>query len=180
MRKTYSGSDENLTIENINARKFTLNYNQMNPENTVEHYKQLKSFLGEIGEGSRILAPFYCDRGSKIHIGKNSFINYGSTLLDMDNIYIGDDVRIAPNCSIYTVWHPIGYIKREEKLCFTNEVHIGNHTWICGNVTILPGVNIGERCVIGAGSVVTHDIPDDSLAYGNPCKVIRKIDSNEL
>ena len=175
MERTYNGSDEKLRKENIAARKFTLKYNNMNPANVKGHFRKLKKFLCDIGEGSRILAPFYCDRGNKIHMGKNSFINYGATLLDMGEIYIGDDVRIAPNCSIYTVYHPLDAKKREAKVCFTNEVYIGNHCWIGGDVTILPGVKIGDCSVIGAGSVVTKDIPDHCLAYGNPARVIRKI-----
>ncbi len=174
MKDTYMGSNEELRKENIAARQFTLKYNQMDPADTEGHFIALKSFLGDIGEKSRILAPFYCDRGNKIHIGKGSFVNYGATFLDMTDIYIGDDVRIAPNCSIYTVSHPIDYKQRKARICYTEEVTIGDHTWICGNVTILPGVHIGERCVIGAGSVVTKDVPDDSFAYGVPCKVICK------
>ena len=113
MKNTYLGSNEQLRQENINARQFTLRYNSMDPSDVEGHFQALKGFLGDIGEKSRILAPFACDRGNKIHIGKGSFVNYGATFLDMTDIYIGDDVRIAPNCSIYTVWHPfndkIGY-----------------------------------------------------------------------
>jgi len=175
VKNTYSGSDKFLKSENIKARQFTLKYNKMNPANVKGHFKKLKGFLGDIGEGTRILAPFYCDRGNKIHMGKNSFVNYGATFLDMTDIYIGDDVRIAPNCSIYTVWHPLDAKEREDKVCYTDEVYIGDHVWICGDVTILPGVHIGENSVIGAGSVVTHDIEANCLAYGVPAKVIRKL-----
>jgi acetyltransferase-like isoleucine patch superfamily enzyme len=179
MINTYMGSNEELRQENIKARKFVLEYNNLDPADTKLHFEYLKRFLGDIGEGTRILAPFHCDRGNKIHIGKKSFINYGATILDMTDVYIGDDVRIAPNVSIYTVWHPLNWKERMDRVCYTDEVYIGDHTWICGDVTILPGVKIGKRCVIGAGSVVTHDIPDDSLAYGNPCQVIRKLEENE-
>ena len=179
MRQTYMGSDEALKRENIAARTFTQSYNAMLPEHTAAHFQALKGFLGGIGENSRIIAPFYCDRGNQIFIGKNSMLNYGATLLDMGKIIIGDNVRIAPNCSIYTVYHPLGYKERANRVCYTEEVHIGDHTWIGGNVTILPGVHIGKRCVIGACSLVTSDIPDDSLAYGSPCRVIRKLEENE-
>lgn len=179
MINTYYGSNEELREENYKAREFVLKYNSLDPRDTKTHFEHLKDFLGDIGEGTRILAPFHCDRGNKIHIGKGSFINYGATILDMTDVYIGDDVRIAPNVSIYTVWHPLDWKERQNKLCYTDEVYIGDHTWICGNVTILPGVHIGKKCVIGAGSVVTHDIPDGVLAYGNPCQVIRKLEENE-
>lgn len=179
MKNTYLGSNEELRSENIRARQFTKAYNDMDPADVQGHYAALKGFLGDIGERSRILAPFVCDRGNKIHIGVGSFVNYGATFLDMTDIYIGDDVRIAPNCSIYTVWHPLGYKEREARVCYTDEVHIGDHCWICGDVTILPGVHIGNCSVIGAGSVVTKDIPENVLAFGNPCKVIRRLTEND-
>lgn len=176
MKGTYKGSDPILKEENLKAREFVLMYNSLSPRDTEKHFKLLKNFLGDIGEGSRILAPFHCDRGNKIHLGKNTFINYNSMILDMTDVYIGDNVRIAPNVSIYTVWHPLSFKERNDRVCYTEEVVIGDGTWICGDVTILPGVHIGKRAVIGAGSVVTNDIPDDVLAYGNPCKVIKKIE----
>ena len=175
MKNTYMGGDANLKSENYAARRFTRAYNAIPPEDVDAQFVALKGFLGEIGENSKIYAPFYCDRGSKIHLGKNVTINYSATILDMDDVYIGDYVRIAPNCSIYTVGHPLDYRKRAERICYTSPVSIGDYTWICGNVTVLPGVKIGKRCVIGANSLVTHDIPDDSLAYGSPCVVIRKL-----
>ncbi len=97
----------------------------------------------------------------------------------MDDIYIGNNVRIAPNVSIYTVWHPLNSDVRRSRKCFTDQVYIGDDAWICGDVTILPGVKIGKRTVIGAGSVVTHDIPDGVLAFGNPCRVIRNIGEDD-
>lgn len=178
MKTSYLGSDEALKQENIAARKFTQKYNMLPPDEVDVQFQALKGFLGGIGENSRILAPFLCDRGNQIFIGKHSMLNYGATLLDMGKIVIGDNVRIAPNCSIYTVYHPLGYRERADRVCYTEDVEIGDHTWIGGNVTILPGVHIGKRCVIGAGSLVTKNIPDDSLAYGSPCRVIRKLEEN--
>lgn len=178
MTNFYSGGDPSLKQENYRARAFTQKYNMMQPDDVEGHYRALKDFLASIGEGSKIYAPFYCDRGNKIHIGKNVTINYSATILDMDEVFIGDYVRIAPNCSIYTVGHPLNYRKRAERVCYTKPVKIGDYTWIGGNVTILPGVTIGKRCVIGANSLVTHDIPDDSLAFGSPCRVIRKIEED--
>lgn len=179
MKKVYYGSDLNLKEENFNARSFFQKYNSTDPRDTKKHFEMLKGFLGDIGEESRIIAPFVCDRGKKIHLGKNVFINYNFTALDMDDIYIGDNVRIAPNVSIYTVWHPLNHEVRNSRKCYTDQVYIGDDAWICGNVVILPGVKIGKRAVIGAGSVVTSDIPDDVLAFGNPCKIIRKIGEDD-
>lgn len=178
MKQTYLGSDPQLKRENIDARVFAQRYNAMDPADTQAQFEALRSFLGAIGENSRIVAPFHCDRGNQIFMGSNSMFNFGATVLDMGRVVIGNNVRIAPNCSIYTVNHPLDYRQRAQRVCYTEEVEIGDDTWIGGNVTILPGVHIGKRCVIGAGSLVTKDIPDDSLAYGSPCRVIRKLEEN--
>ena len=142
------------------ARKFALKYNKINPYKTQKQYKLLKKNLGSIGDNSRIIAPFYCDDGKNIHIGNNSYINYNAT---------------APNVSIYTIYHPLGYKLRNQRIDYTKEVTIKDNCWICGNVTILPGVTIGSGSVIGANSLVTHDIPDNSLAYGSPAKVVKDL-----
>ena len=157
------------------ARKFTLKYNKINPYKTQKQYKLLKKNLGSIGDNSRIIAPFYCDAGVNIHIGNNSYINYNATLLDTVKINIGNNVFIAPNVSIYTIYHPLGYKLRNQRIDYTKEVKKKDNCWICGNVTILPGVTIGSGSVIGANSLVTHDIPANSLAYGSPAKVVRDL-----
>ncbi len=178
MENIYFGGDVKLKEDNYAARRFTQKYNVMPPEDVEAHFAALKDFLAEIGQGSKIYAPFYCDRGYKIHIGENTTINYSATILDLDDVFIGSRVRIGPNCSIFTVGHPLDYRARAERVCITSPVSIGDDTWLGGNVTVLPGVKIGKRCVIGANSLVTHDIPDDSLAYGSPCKVMRKLEEN--
>lgn len=164
----------------FNARKFTLKYNKINPFNVKKQNKLLKQNLGSFGDNSRIIAPFCCDNGKNIHIGNNSYINYNATFLDTVNINIGNYVFIAPNVSIFTIHHPLGYKLRNQRIDYTAPVTIKDNTWICGNVTILPGVTIGSGCVIGANSLVTKDIPDNSLAYGSPAKVIRSlVEENE-
>ena len=122
-----------------------------------------------------IVPPFYCDYGNHISVGNNVFINYNCTLLDVGKITIGDNCMLAPNVAIYTAGHPLHPDSRNSGYEYGMDVTIGNHVWIGGSVVITPGVRIGDCCVIGAGSVVTKDIPAWSLAAGNPCRVIREI-----
>ena len=119
--------------------------------------------------------PFYCDYGNHICVGKNVFFNYNCTLLDVGKITIGDNCMLAPNVAIYTAGHPLHPDSRNSGYEYGMDVTIGKNVWIGGSVVITPGVHIGDCCVIGAGSVVTKDIPAWSLAAGNPCRVIRKI-----
>ena len=122
-----------------------------------------------------IKPPFYCDYGFHIEVGKNFFANYNCTIIDVAKVKIGDNCQFAPNVSIYTAGHPIHPESRNTMYEYGIEVTIGDNVWIGGNTVIVPGVHIGSNTVIGAGSVVTKDIPDWVVAAGNPCKVIRKI-----
>ena len=122
-----------------------------------------------------IVPPFYCDYGNHISVGNNVFINYNCTLLDVGKITIGDNCMLAPGVAIYTAGHPLHPDSRNSGYEYGMDVTIGKNVWIGGSVVITPGVHIGDCCVIGAGSVVTKDIPAWSLAAGNPCRVIRKI-----
>ncbi len=126
-------------------------------------------------ENAFVNPPFYCDYGTHIEVGKNFYANYNCTILDVAKVKIGDNCMLAPNVAIYTAGHPLHPDTRNTAYEYGIEINIGDNVWIGGNVVICPGVTIGSNCVIGAGSVVTKDIPDWSLAAGNPCKVIRKI-----
>lgn len=126
-------------------------------------------------QGAFINPPFYCDYGKHIYVGKNFFANYNCTILDVADVIIGDNCMLAPNVAIYTAGHPIYPDTRNSGYEYGKKVTIGNNVWIGGNVVICPGVHIGDNVVIGAGSVVTKNIPDWSIAAGNPCKVQRKI-----
>lgn len=136
--------------------------------------KLVKELLGE-SEDAFINPPFYCDYGSHIKVGKNFFANYNCTIIDVAQVTIGDNCQMAPNVSIYTAGHPVHPVSRNSMYEYGIEVTIGDNVWIGGNTVILPGVHIGNNVVIGAGSVVTKDIPDWVIAVGNPCKVVRKI-----
>ena len=126
-------------------------------------------------EDAVINPPFYCDYGSHIRVGRNLFVNYNCTIIDVMPVTIGDNCQIAPNVAIYTAGHPVHPQTRNTAYEFGAPVTIGDSVWLGGNTVVLPGVTIGSNSVIGAGSVVTRDIPEWSLAAGNPCRVIRKI-----
>jgi len=123
--------------------------------------------------------PFYCDFGLNITIGKNFFANFDCVILDCGPVTIGDDVWFGPKVQIYTPSHPIDPGLRRKRIEFTRPVVIGNTVWIGGGAIVLPGVTIGENSVIGAGSVVTHDIPANVVAAGNPCQILREISVDE-
>lgn len=139
-----------------------------------ENYRQvLENMIPGIPASATILPPFHCDHGNGLHIGENVFVNYNGMMLDAADITIGARTLIGPNCSLYTPQHPIDYQLRRRTIESAHAITIGEDCWLGGNVTVCPGVTIGDRTVIGAGSVVTHDIPSDCIAAGNPCKVIR-------
>lgn len=136
--------------------------------------KIIKELLGK-SDNAWINPPFYCDYGSHIEVGKNFFANYNCTIIDVARVRIGDNCQMAPNVAIYTAGHPVYPTTRNSAFEYGKEVTIGDNVWLGGNTVVCPGVNIGNNVVIGAGSVVTKDIPDWSIAAGNPCRVIRKI-----
>ena len=144
-------------------------YHEIDIQNRI-----LKDILNTNGN-FYIKPPFFCDYGFNIYIGKNVMLNYNCTLLDVCKIEIGDNTLIGPNTGIYTACHPIDYDKRLEGKEFGKPISIGKNVWIGGRCTILPGVHIGDNSVIGAGSVVTKDIPNNVVAVGNPCKIIKEV-----
>lgn len=166
---------DGLAEERMENKKKIFKYNNLPPEQTVEKKKLIKEILGKTGNEINIEAPFHCDYGYNIEVGENFFANYNFLILDVGKVYIGDNAQIAPNVSIYTAGHPIHPDSRNSGYEYGIDVKIGNNVWIGGNTCIMPGVTIGDNVVIGAGSVVTKDIPSNTIAFGNPCKVIRKI-----
>lgn len=135
----------------------------------------IEDLLPGIPEDSVVCPPFHCDHGNGITVGRNVFVNYNCTMLDGGRITIGDNVLIGPNCQLYTPQHPMDHVLRRETKETAYPIAIGEDTWLGGGVIVCPGVTIGKRCIIAAGSVVTRDVPDDCLAAGNPAVVKRKI-----
>lgn len=173
------------------ARRLLTEYNSLPYDQKEKKREVLKEMLGSIGTNVSVGYSFICDYGCNIYMGNNVSVNMNCTFVDCNKITIGDNVLIASNVQIYTAAHPIELEERltpdwtpdsDEYFCrtFALPVTIGDGCWIGGGVIILPGVSIGKGCVIGAGSVVTKDIPDNSLAVGNPCRVIRKINQKGI
>ena len=166
---------DGLEEERFVCKKKLFEFNQLLPKEKDMIPRMLKNILGKTGNNIWIEVPFHCDYGWNIEVGENFFANYNLTILDVGKVNIGNNVQIAPNVSIYTAGHPVHPDSRNTGYEYGIPITIGDNVWIGGNVVILPGVNIGNNVVIGAGSVVTKDIPDNMIAVGNPCKVVREI-----
>lgn len=171
-------SDSIVMEEQKECRRILQKLNFMDRSDFDGISEVLKELFGK-NENVFINPPFYCDYGKHIELGKNVFMNYNCTIIDVAKVKIGDNCQFAPNVSIYTAGHPIYPSTRNSGFEYGKEVVIGDNVWIGGNSVICPGVHIGSNVVIGAGSVVTKDIPDWSIAAGNPAKVIRKITQDD-
>ncbi len=165
-----------ILIEGLNRVKEAQRvYNDLQPTDYETLDRQLRAMIGHVGQGVKVIQPFRFDWGKNISLGDHVFINFNLTILDEAPVTIGHDVFIGPNVSIYTPCHPLDFHERNTGVEWSEPVTIGPNCWIGGSVTILPGVTIGEGCVIGAGSVVTRDLPPHQLCVGNPCRPIRQI-----
>ena len=170
----YSAVDQELLEELTATREKIFEYNSLRPSETKRMKEIIKELFGHVADDNYLInQPFRCDYGKQISIGKRFFANFNFTVLDEARVTIGDDCFIGPNVSIYTACHSTDPIERNSRQEWAKPVTIGNNVWIGGSVTILPGVSIGDNVTIGAGSVVTKDIPSNSVAVGNPCKVIK-------
>ena len=167
-------SDEAVFGQQKKCRQLLQKLNFMDRSDFDGIGKVVKELLGK-SEGAFINPPFYCDYGFNIEIGKRFFANYNCTILDVAKVKIGDNCLFGPNVSLFTAGHPVHPDTRNSGYEYGKEITVGDNVWIGGNTVVCPGVNIGNNVVIGAGSVVTKDIPDWSIAAGNPCRVLRKI-----
>lgn len=172
--KLYDSSDKQLVDELIKAKKLCNQYNNLDVEDIEKGNKIIKQLFSKTGKNFMIMPNFYCDYGFNIEIGENFYSNHNLVILDANKVTFGNNVKIGPNCGFYTSGHPMDKETRRT-VEFAKPIKIGNDVWIGGNVCVMPGVTIGDNAVIGAGSVVTKDIPSNVVAVGNPCKVIKEI-----
>lgn len=168
---------EELEQDRFRAKELCLKYNSLHANQKEEKQKLLQKILGNAGENSVIEPNFFCDYGYNIEFDGFVYVNHNSVFLDCAKIKIGKNTFIGPNCGLYTTVHPTNAKERIEGKEWAEPITIGEGVWLGGNVVVLPGVKIGDRAVIGAGSVVTKDIPADVVAVGNPCKVIKNIEN---
>lgn len=173
----YNPLDKELVSARIEARLLQQELNNCPADNGKQLKRLSKLLIPNQGKSCFIQAPFYCDYGTNIHLGKRVFFNFNCVILDVTPVKIGDRTMFGPNVQIYTASHPLEAKPRSSGTEFAKPITIGEDVWVGGNVTICPGVSIGDRSVIGAGSVVTKNIPADVFAAGNPCKVIKPIDN---
>ncbi len=167
-------ADESVMEEQVTWRKILQKLNFADRSDFDKIAEIVKELLGK-SENACINPPFYCDYGSHIEVGENFYANYNCTIIDVAKVTIGNNCYMAPNVSIYTAGHPVYPSTRNSNFEYGKDVSIGDNVWLGGNTVVCPGVRIGDNVVIGAGSVVTKDIPEWSIAAGNPCRVIRKI-----
>jgi maltose O-acetyltransferase len=171
----YIADDPDLAAANRRAIRLAAEYTAVFPQDPEAARPILADLLGELGEGVEVRPPLFVDYGSYITIGAGTFINYNLTALDVAPITIGKDCQLGPNVQLLTPTHPIEPQPRRDKLEGGKPIVLEDNVWLGGGVIVLPGVTIGENSVIGAGAVVTKDVPANSIAVGNPARVIRSI-----
>lgn len=184
----FSPADPELKAIKLKTHNLNVDYNRTYEDETEKRAAILAEMVGELGEGSFIQGPVFFHYGKHTRIGKHFFGNFNLTIQDDAEVTIGDHCNFGPNVTIVTPVHPMLPDERREMmtadgekkhLCYAKPVHIGNDCWFGASVTVCPGVTIGDRCVIGAGSVVTRDIPPNCFAAGVPCRVIRELSEQD-
>ena len=172
----YNALDEELSNDRTKAGLLLRSLNNAGPGDTETIARLLNELFPNAGKDLWIQPPFFCDYGYNIEAGEKVFFNFNCVVLDVMKVKIGSRTLFGPNVQIYTATHPMNFKERATGLEYAKPISIGEDVWVGGSVVICPGVTIGNRTVIGAGSVVTKDIPDDVFAAGNPCRVIRPIE----
>lgn len=171
----YNDFDQDLFNKRVEAKKLFKAYNKTEDEEIDLRNKIMKQLFKNVGENVWIEPDFRCEFGKNITIGDNVYINFGCIILDCSEVTIGFHTLLGPNIGLYAANHSTDATERINGGCYGKPIHIGNNVWLGGDVKVLQGVTIGDNTIIGAGSIVTKDIPDNVIAVGNPCKVIRKI-----
>ncbi len=170
-----AAQDPDITADSLRARRLVDAFNRSEASAAEERRRILEELLGAFGEGSEIRPPFHCDYGYQIRVGARTFVNFGLVALDVAAIDIGDDVQIGPNVQLLTPVHPLEAEARRQKWESAEPIAIGHNVWLGGGAVVLPGVTIGDETVVGAGAVVTRDLPSRVLAVGNPARVVRPL-----
>jgi len=171
----YLANDADLLSERRRCRLLVERFNAISFAETEARRAILGELLGELGEGAEVMAPFQCDYGYQIRIGARTFVNYGVVVLDAASVTIGADVQIGPGVNLLTALHPLEPGARRRGVETAAPIELGDGAWLATGVIVCPGVSIGADAVVGAGSVVTNDLPAGHLCFGNPCRVIREI-----
>ena len=178
--EVYFPGDPEILEEQIQYQEKLYDYNQTRPSEQEKRTNLLKEMFAEIGENCYIEPPFHANFGGHhCHFGKNVYVNYNLTAVDDTHIYVGDNTMMAPNVILASAAHPLDPEERRKGYQYNKPVHIGKNCWLGAGVIVVPGVSIGDDTVIGAGSVVTKDIPSGVVAVGNPCRVIKEIKREE-
>lgn len=176
----YDPGDKEIMDEQMPYLDRLWAFNQLRPSQTEEKQKYMKEVFAECGENCYIEIPFRANWGGKnLHLKNNVYANFNLTIVDDGHVYVGNNVMFGPNVVIATANHPINVELREKLFQYNKDVHIADNVWIGAGAIIVPGITIGENSVIGAGSVVTKDIPANVVAVGNPCRVLRKIGEHD-
>lgn len=180
-QKLYYCNDEALMNEQIKALELLYDFNKTRPSEQDKRDKMLKKMFAEIGENCYIEPPFHANWGGKnVHFGNEVYANFNLTMVDDCDIFVGNNVLFGPNVTVSAGTHPIHPELRSKQAQYNVSIHIGNNVWVGASSVILPGVHIGDNSVIGAGSVVIKDIPANVVAVGNPCRVLREINENDM
>lgn len=176
----YLSGDQEIIERQIKCLDRLYDFNMTRPTEGKKRESMLKEMFAEIGEGCYIEPPFHANfGGAHVHFGKNIYANFNLTLVDDTHIYVGDYTMFGPNVTVATAGHPILPELREKMYQYNFPVHIGKNCWIGTGVVIVPGITIGDNVVIGAGSVVTKDLPSNVVAVGNPCRVLREVNERD-
>ena len=179
-QKLYDANyDRELMTERLSCKDLCFDYNGLKPSDMQTKELLMRKLLGKTGKQFHIEPSFWCDYGYNIEIGENFYANHNCVVLDAAKVTFGENVFVGPDCGFYTSGHPIDCERRNQGLEYAYPIVVGDNVWIGGGVKVMPGVTIGSDVVIGSGSIVTRDVPDHSVAAGNPCRVIRGISEKD-